>query len=303
MKIIITGATGLIGRSLCEKLTNRGEEVTVFTRNIEGAKKSLPPIKNFVEWNYRNPAKWQNEINETDAVIHLTGANLFGKRWDDSYKRKILESREISTRNLVSAIKKAEKKPSIFICSSAVGIYGNQGDQLLTEESATGNDFLARVCKTWEEEAAKVEDANVRRVSIRTGIVLSTKDGALKQMLLPFKLFVGGPLGNGKQWFPWIHIDDLIRAYIFSLDYPKINGAVNGVSPNPVRMNEFSKTLGEVLHRPSFFKVPASVLKIIVGEFADSITASLRAVPEKLVQNNYNFKFVKLEAALKDLLQ
>ena len=303
MKIIITGATGLIGRSLCERLINRGDEVTVFTRDVDKAKNLLPQIKKFVDWDYKNPDRWQSEINNVDAVIHLAGANLFGKRWNENYKRKILESRQISTQNLVNAIASVNNKPSTFICSSAVGIYGNRRDQLLAEESAPGNDFLAQVCKTWEEEAAKVETSAVRRVSIRTGIVLSTKEGALKQMLLPFKLFVGGPLGNGKQWFPWIHIDDLVNTFLFCLDNTNVKGAANGVSPNPVRMNEFAKTLGNVLHRPSFFKVPAFALKIIAGEFADSITASLRVVPEKLAQNNYNFKFEKLEEALEDLLK
>ncbi len=303
MKIVITGATGLIGRSLCERLTNRGDEVTGFTRDVDKAKNLLPQVKNLVEWDYKNPDKWQNEINNVDAVIHLAGANLFGKRWNENYKRRILESRQISTRNLVNAIANVRNKPSTFICSSAVGIYGNRGDQTLTEKSAPGNDFLGQVCKTWEEEAAKVESCGMRRVSIRTGIVLSTKEGALKQMLLPFKLFVGGPLGNGRQWFPWIHIDDLINTFLFSLDNPNINGAVNGVSPNPVSMNEFAKTLGKVLHRPSFFKVPVFALKIVLGEFANSINTSIKAIPEKLNQNNFNFKNGKLESALNNLLK
>jgi len=263
----------------------------------------LPQVNNFVEWDYKNPDKWNNEIKGKDAVIHLAGANLFGKRWNDDYKSKILESRQISTRNIVNAIINAKTKPSTLICSSAVGIYGERGDELLTEDSSTGNDFLAQVCKTWEDEAAKVESAGVRRVSIRTGIVLSKNDGALKQMLLPFKFFVGGPLGNGKQWFPWIHIDDLIDSCIFSLDNPNVNGAVNGVSPNPVTMNEFAKVLGKALHRPSFFKVPVFALKIAVGEFAESILASIRAVPEKLIRNNFKFKFEGLNVALKDLLK
>jgi hypothetical protein len=303
MKIIITGATGLIGRTLCEKLISRGDGITVFSRNVEKAKKNLPQVNNFVEWDYKNPDKWDNEIKGKDAVIHLAGANLFGKRWNDDYKSKILESRQISTRNIVNAIINAKTKPSTLICSSAVGIYGERGDELLTEDSSTGNDFLAQVCKTWEDEAAKVESAGVRRVSIRTGIVLSKNDGALKQMLLPFKFFVGGPLGNGKQWFPWIHIDDLIDSCIFSLDNPNVNGAVNGVSPNPVTMNEFAKVLGKALHRPSFFKVPVFALKIAVGEFAESILASIRAVPEKLIRNNFKFKFEGLNVALKDLLK
>lgn len=301
-KIIITGATGLIGEKLCRELSARGDELTIFTRNVENAKKSLPFINNFIEWDYKNPAHWQSYIEDSDAIIHLAGANLFGKRWDDNYKKKIIESREISTRNLVEAIKKTDKKPQAFICASAVGIYGNCGDEILTENSLPGNDFLSQVCKTWEDEAKNVEKYSVRRVSVRTGIVLSPDDGALKQMLLPFRLFVGGPLGTGKQWFPWIHIDDLVNIFIKVLDDNSFNGPVNAVAPNPVTMNEFSKTLGNVLHRPSFFKVPEFALKFVVGEGAESILASLRVIPEKLMQSKFNFKFEKLKPALENVL-
>ena len=303
MKIIITGATGLIGRSLCEKLANRGDGITVFTRNVEEAKKTLPQIKNFVEWDYRNLDNWQSEINNCDAIIHLAGANLFGKRWSESYKREILESRQISTLSLVDAIANVNNKPSTFICSSAVGIYGNRKDQLLSEENEPGNDFLAQVCKVWEGEAAKVESFSVRQVSIRTGIVLSTKEGALRKMLLQFKLFVGGPLGNGKQWFPWIHIKDLVDVYIFALDNTEMNGPINAVSPDLVTMNEFTKTLGRVLHKPSFFKVPYFALRILIGEFAESITNSVRVISKKLAGSNYKFEFGELNSALKDLLK
>lgn len=301
-KIIITGATGSIGKKLCKQLSTRGDELTIFTRNVEKAKMSLPFINNFIDWNYRNPGEWQNNIDENDAVVHLAGANLFGKRWDDNYKKKIIESREISTRNLVKAINNANKKPQTFICASAVGIYGNCGNKILTENSLAGNDFLAQVCKTWEDEAKNVEVAGVRRVSVRTGIVLSTDDGALQQMLLPFKLFIGGPLGNGKQWFPWIHIDDLVNIFIKVLDDNSFNGPVNAVAPNPVTMNEFAETLGKVLHRPSFFRVPGFALKIVVGEGAESILASLRVIPEKLMQNKFNFEFENLKPALENVL-
>jgi uncharacterized protein (TIGR01777 family) len=301
-KIIITGATGFIGARLTKSLIERGDEVTVFTRSMEKIN-SIPGVKEYVKWDYRNPAEWERYIERKGAVIHLAGANLFGRRWNDNYKKLIVDSREVSTLNLAKAIKKIEKKPEVFICASAVGYYGNSENNLLTENSPAGNDFLATVCKRWEAAAAEVEKAGVRRISIRTGLVLSTEEGTLKKMLLPFKLFIGGSLGNGKQWFPWIHIDDLINIFLFTLDNNNVNGTLNASSPNPVRMKEFTKTLGKVLRRPSFFTVPEFVLKIVLGEFADAVVASFRVVPEKLIDNNFQFEFVELESALRDLLK
>jgi uncharacterized protein (TIGR01777 family) len=303
MKIIITGATGLIGKSLCENLVNRGDEITVFTRNIINAKQSLTGIKNFVEWDYMKPAEWKNEICGKNAVIHLAGTNLFARRWNKNFKDEILKSREISTKNLVSAICQCENKPASLIVASGINYYGDCGENTINESNESGNDFLSRVCKVWEDEAAKVESCGVRQVSIRTGIVLSSEEGALKQMLLPFKLFVGGPIGNGKQWFPWIHIEDLVNSYIYSLGNQKIKGPVNGVSPDLVRMSDFTNTFGKILRRPSFLKVPLFVLKMAVGEFAEPITMSIKAIPEKLEQNNFTFKYSKLHSALKDLLK
>jgi uncharacterized protein (TIGR01777 family) len=303
MKIIITGATGLIGKSLCENLVNRGEEITVFTRNIIKAKQSLNGIKNFVEWDYMNPNKWKDEICGKNAVVHLAGTNLFVRRWDKNFKNDILKSREISTKNLAEAICQCENKPASFIVASGINYYGECGENTINESNKSGNDFLSRVCKAWEDQAEKVKSCGIRQVSVRTGIVLSTEEGALKQMLLPFKLFVGGPIGNGKQWFPWIHIDDLVNIYIYSLDNQKINGAVNGVSPDLVRMSDFANTFGKILRRPSLLKVPSFVLKIAIGEFAEPITMSIKAIPEKLEQNNFTFKYPKLNSALKDLLK
>jgi len=303
MKIIITGATGLIGKSLCKILTDRNDDVIVFTRNTDNAKKVLPFIKKFVEWDYAAPGGWEKKINGADCVIHLAGANLFKKRWNKSYKKTILESRKLSTKCLVNAIMNAEKKPSTFICASAAGYYGDRANEILVEEKNAGNDFLAKVCKAWEDEARQIEEIGIRRVSIRTGIVLSKEEGALKEMLPPFEKYVGGSLGSGKQWFPWIHIEDLVNIFIYAIDNNYIFGAVNACSPNPVRMEEFAKTLGKVLHKPSLSKVPEFVLKLVVGEGAKSILASLRVIPEKLIQNKFNFKYTNLKPALEDLLQ
>lgn len=302
MKILITGAAGLIGSKICKELLRRNYEITAFTRNVESAKRKLPEVKNFVLWNYKNPDEWESEISGKDVVIHLAGANISGKRWNENYKKIILQSRGISTRNLVNAIKRVSVKPSVFISSSAVGYYGNCGDEILTEENKAGNDFLANVCKAWEDEAEKVEAAGVRRVSIRTGIVLSAEDGALKKMLLPFKLFAGGPLGNGKQWFPWIHIEDLVGIYLNAIDNGNLKGSINAASPGIVTMKEFARTLGKVLRRPSIFPIPKLIMKITAGEVAEYAIMSQRVSVNKILDSGYRFKFEKLEGALRDLL-
>jgi uncharacterized protein (TIGR01777 family) len=301
-KIIITGATGFIGKKLSKALIERGEQLTIFTQSLEKGKTEIPNAYDYVRWDYNNPGEWEKHLNGKDAVIHLAGANLFGRRWNKEYKKTIMESREIGTRNIVEAISKAEKKPPVFICSSAVGYYGDSGNSTLTEDSPNGNDFLASVCMRWESSAAEVEKLGVRRVSIRTGLILSIEEGALKKMLLPFKLFIGGSLGDGKQWFPWIHVDDIIGIYLYALDNVNLKGSVNAAAPNPVRMKEFARTLGKTLHKPSFFSVPEFVLRVVLGEFAYAVTASLKVTPQKLKDMNYKFKFERLEDALKDLL-
>jgi uncharacterized protein (TIGR01777 family) len=301
-QIIINGATGLIGQKLCAALSIAGHDITVFTRDIDNGKKILPFIKNFVEWDYRKPHLRKNELDGKDAIIHLAGANVFGKRWSEKYKSIIMESRETATRNLVSTVLELKNKPEAFISSSAVGFYGDQGDQIITEDSPAGNDFLADVCKAWEKEASLVEKSGVRRVSIRTGIVLSIHDGALKKMLIPFRLFLGGQLGNGHQWFPWIHIEDIVRIYLFALDNKNISGAVNGTSPNPVTMNLFAKSLGKTLHRPSVFTVPGFALKLAVGKGAEPILCSQKVIPKKLTNHSFQFRYNHLEPALASLL-
>ncbi len=302
-KILITGATGFIGLNICKELSNRGDLLTVLSRNPEKAQKELPFANEFVKWDYKRPDKWKHHLNSKDGVLHLAGANLFGKRWTKEYKKEIMESRETSTLNLVNAIGEAENKPKVFVCSSAVGFYGDSGDKILTENSPAGNDFTSNVCKRWENAASLVEKYSVRRVSIRTGIVLSRNEGTLQKMIPQFKFFIGGSLGTGHQWFPWIHIKDLVKIFIFALDNDKIFGALNAVSPNPVRMNEFTKELGRILNRPSFFKVPSIILKIALGEFAETILASLKVIPQQLNQNNFNFEFENLRNALEDLLK
>jgi len=246
---------------------------------------------------------WMHELNDVDVVVHLASANLSAKRWNEKFKKEAYDSRIISTRNLVEAIKQVEHKPKSFICSSAVGYYGERFDEILDEESSPGNDFLADLCKDWENEASKVEQYGVRRVSLRTSPALSKDEGALKKLLWPYKLFIGGPLGTGKQWFPWIHIDDIVGIYLHTINTEMMSGAINGASPGIVTMKEFAKTLGNVLNRPSAFPVPKSIMKIVAGEVAEYVVMSQRTTVEKILNSGYKFKFENLEAALRDLLK
>ena len=193
-------------------------------------------------------------------------------------------------------------KPKVFISASAIGYYGNS-EKLVNEDSAPGKDFLAEVVNAWESEANKVESCGVRRVSIRTGIVLDTNEGALVPMISQFKFFAGGPIGSGEQWFPWIHIDDVVKIFLFAIDNQNVSGALNASSPNPLRMKEFCKTLGKVMHRPSLFKVPAFIIKIFFGEAADVLLNGVQVIPEKTIKAGYNFRFETAEEALKNLLK
>ena len=301
-KIIITGATGLVGKNISSELIKKREEVIVFTRNVEAGKNKVPNASMYLKWNYDKPEEWKEHINNSKAIIHLAGANLASKRWSKKYKKIITESRIKSTQNLIKAVSEAKNKPEVFICSSAVGYYGNSGDTLLTEDSAPGNDFLANLCIQWEKAAEEIETFGIRRVSIRSGLVLSKEEGILKKFLLPYNLYVGGKLGNGNQWFPWIHINDLVNIYLFSL-YNKIDGAINAVSTNPLRMKEFAFELGKTLNKPSFFKVPEFLLKVVLGEQAKAALSSLRVIPQKLNNQDFKFQFENISLCLKNLLK
>lgn len=301
-KIIVTGAAGLIGRNLCRILAERGDEITVFTRNPDGAKKKLPFVKEFVKWDTYSSADYSEYIDGKDAVIHLAGASVAGSKWTESYKKEILSSRIVSTKTIVDSIANCKNKPDVLVCSSAIGFYGSTNDDIITEASPAGDDFLAGVCKEWERTACKVESFGVRRVSIRTGIVLDKNGGALSKMLTPFRLFAGGPLGSGHQWFSWIHWRDLCRIYIYALDDKYLNGEVNAVSPNPITMYEFAECLGRVMNRPSVVNIPEFVLRILLGEGADAVLASQRVIPQKLQNAGFKFEFTQPEEALKDIL-
>ena len=275
MRVVLAGAGGLIGTQLASALQARGDEPV-----------KLPRF---------GTASWS--VDGADAVVNLAGASVAGRRWTPEYKKVILDSRVLSTRALVEAIAKAQRKPRVLVNASAVGYYGGRGDELLDERAAPGADFLANVVRQWEAEAQR---AAIRSVQVRTGIVLSAKGGALEKMLPPFKAFVGGPIGSGKQWFPWIHLVDEVAAILWCIDRD-LTGAVNLAAPGIVTMKEFAKALGRALHRPSWAPVPAAPLRILLGEFASALLEGQRAVPRKLLDSGFGFRFPDVDPALRDL--
>ena len=302
-KILITGASGLIGKRLVNDFVLSGFEVTVLTRKAKKQVQTFDDSPKFVQWNCENNKEWKDVLEGQDIVINLAGANLVSKRWDHRFKKLIYSSRINCTKQLVDAISQCTNKPETLITASAVGIYGDRGEEILTESSDAGEDFLARVCYDWEFEAKKVRAYNVRFVALRIGLVLSADGGVLKNSLLPFQFFVGGKLGNGKQFFPWIHIDDLVSIVGHTIDNPLLDGPVNCASPGIVREQEFAKTLGQVLKRPAIFPVPRFMLRIVLGEISESILSSQNISVEKLIKAGFEFKYPELSSALNQILE
>ncbi|ACF13198.1 domain of unknown function DUF1731 [Chloroherpeton thalassium ATCC 35110] len=305
-KIVITGATGLLGPAIFEQLKKEGHELVLFSRNPKSAQSKLLGAKQYVAWDAasRN-GEWKNALEGTDVVIHLAGVPV-AERWSEEYKKAIYDSRVEGTRNLVAAMAELKKKPEVLISSSAIGYYGTQPQSMdvpaLTESSPAGSDFLAKVCVDWEAEALKAESFGVRTALIRTGIVLSTKGGALGKMLMPFRFFVGGPLGTGKQWVSWIHIDDETEVFLYPMKNPRIRGAMNAVAPTPITMQAFAEAVGHALSRPSLFPVPKFVLQAMLGEAADAVGEGQKVIPQALLENGFSFRFPEIEAAVRDLL-
>jgi hypothetical protein len=299
MKIVITGATGFIGAILADRLWQQFHSLALFSRR--------PPHEVGVtkrEWFFWDPpagGPWQEAVDGADGIIHLAGEPIAGKRWSARQKEVLRASRIDSTRSLVNAVAGAKTKPKFFLSASAVGYYGSRGDEIVTEASPPGSDFLSALCAEWEEEAVKAEAHGVRVVRIRTGIVLGKGQGALKKMVPPFKMFMGGPLGSGKQWMPWIHIEDEIGLLLFLMENEHARGAFNATAPNPVTMEEFARALGDVLKRPSWVSVPPSALALIAGEMADMLLTGQRAVPEAATKLGYRFKYPMIDEALKSL--
>lgn len=306
MRVIVTGGTGLLGRQLVKSLARDGHEVIVLSRSPKQTE-PMPETVSLVQWDAKTAAGWGHWMDGADAVVNLAGASIAGdgflpSRWTDERKKRILNSRVDAGKAVVEAILNAAQKPKVVFQSSAVGYYGTHPfTKEITEDHPAGDDFLADVCKQWEASTKPVEAAGVRQVITRTGVVLSTKGGALTRLALPYKLFVGGPIGSGKQPVPWIHEDDEIGAIRFLLEHPQASGAYNLCAPNPVTNSEFGRTLGDVLKRPSLIPVPGFAFHLAFGEVATIITEGQRAVPNRLLEAGYDFKFTDLKAALTDL--
>jgi hypothetical protein len=298
--IIIAGATGLIGREIACLLINRGDKVTIFSRSVQKAKDVIPNAEDYIEWN-PGLTEWYKHLEGKDAVINLSGENLMAKRWDEKHKKNILSSRINTTAAFVNAFETVVNKPKVYLSASAIGYYGYTKNTV-TENSPSGKDFLAGVVQAWEKESEKIEKLNVRRVNIRIGIVLDKNEGALSKMILPFKLFIGGPLGSGNQWFPWIHISDVAGIFLFAMDNENVKGAINCCAPDLVTMKQFCKSLGMILNRPSIFRIPEFVLRIALGESSDVIVNTSGALSLKITEAGYKFKFEKAEDALRSIL-
>jgi uncharacterized protein (TIGR01777 family) len=294
-RILVSGASGPIGAALLPSLTARGHEVTRLVRDVASGERQIP-------WDPAKPLAAES-VSGFDAVIHLAGETIVG-RWTETKKRKILESRVQGTQGLARALAQARERPAVLVTASAIGYYGNRGDEVLREESEPGKDFLSEVCRQWEAASEPAVKAGIRAVQMRTGLVLSSHGGALQKMLLPFRLGLGGNIGNGRQWWSWIHVQDWVGALQHVLKTDLLHGAVNVVAPKPVTNAEFTKTLAAVLSRPAIFPVPVFAAHLLFGQMADELLlASQRVEPTKLISSGYPFQYSDLIRALGAILK
>lgn len=306
MKIAVTGATGFVGTRLVERLVAEGHDVKVFTRNEAKARKAFADEKfkpvEYVSYTPTQSGDWQTAISGCDGVINLAGEPI-SERWSAERKKRIMDSRKVGTQKLVEAISKAEQKPSVLVSSSAIGYYGTSESAEFFETSEPAeNDFLSQVCQEWESEARKAKDAGVRVAIIRTGIVLGD-GGAIAKMITPFKLYAGGPIGSGQQWFSWIHINDLVSLYMKALLDPSMNGVYNGTAPEPVRMKDLAQKLGEVMDRPSWLPVPDFAIEALLGDGAVVVLKGQKVLPERTQAAGFSFDYAEPKTALADVVK
>ena len=295
MNILITGGTGFIGSALSRELSNSGHKVIITSR-----RKTPPKLENIeiVRWDIQTPLS-SEIMSGIDAVINLAGESLISGRWTKKRKERIMSSRVNTTRLLVESMKNANPKPKVLISVSAVGYYGPHGDEYVTEDFPPASDFLAEVCKAWEKEALRAQELGIRVVITRFGVVLESDGGALPKMAIPFKFFLGGHLGSGQQWFSWVHREDIIGFMKYALENEAISGPVNLTSPQPVTNKEFCFALGKALNRPSWFHVPAFMIKLTLGEVGRVLLTGQRVLPEKALKAGYQFKYPEINEALR----
>ena len=299
--VLVSGGTGFIGSRVCTALHEQGDTVHVLSRNPAHAETQLQSVSAVHGWNPESEPLPPAATSDVDAVIHLAGETIAG-RWNAEKKRRIRESRILSTQNLVASFAEVPTKPEVLVCASAIGYYGDTGDDAFTEASPAGTDFLAEVCQEWETAALKAETFGIRVVLIRIGLVLGLGGGLLTQVLRPFKMGAGGRLGSGQQWMSWIHVADVVGIVLHALANADIQGPLNATAPVPVRNTEFTQTLGRILRRPTLFPVPTFGLRLMMGEFANFVVLSQNVLPEKTETSGYEFRHRTLEPALRDLL-
>ena len=300
--VIVGGGTGALGRLLCQQLALRGDRVVILSRDAAKARRAVPEAAECISWT-NSPGSYHPIFEQADAIINLAGASIAAQRWTDSYKRELLSSRINATRSLVEAAGRAQKQDCVFLSASGVDYYGDKGQALVDEQSAAGENFLARLCVAWEQEARQAETHGMRTVMLRTGIVLDPHEGALAKLLPPFKLGLGGPILPGTQWWSWIHVDDIIGLYLFTLDTDHIHGPLNATAPNPEQNRDFSTILGHVLGRPALIPIPPFALQLMLGELSTSLLLEKhRSLPRKALYQVYQCRYDTLEPALADLL-
>ncbi len=302
MHIVMTGGTGFIGRALCASLLREGHWVTILTRNAREASKLLGAIVTAVEWNGREAGGWEDCLEGADGVINLAGAPIAEARWTYARKRLLTDSRVLTTRLLVEAMSRRSSKPRTLVSASGIGYYGASDDRVLDESAVPGRGFLADLCLAWETEAMRAAQFGSRVVLLRTGMVLEQDGGALPKMLLPFRLFAGGPVMPGTQWVSWIHRRDHIGLIKWALSTPNVSGPLNAVAPEPVRMKTFCEVLGRVLHRPSWLPVPRFALQVLLGELSTLMTTGQRVSPSKADSGGYRFQYPTSESAMQAIL-
>lgn len=306
MKVAIAGATGFVGSCLVQRLQAEGHQVLVLTRNPERARKVFPssnfPNVEIVAYTPTESGDWQASISGCDGVVNLAGESIAEGRWTPERKQSILDSRQLGTAKIVEAIAQANSKPLVMVNASGIGYYGTSETATFDETSPSGEDFLAQVCQAWEAEARKVKDVGVRLVILRFGIVLGM-GGAIAKMLTPFKLFAGGPIGSGRQWFSWIHRDDLVNLILYSLTNPQMEGVFNATAPHPVKMTEFSQTFGQVLHRPSWLPVPSFALEVLLGDGAKVVLEGQQVLPKRTLESGFQYEYSTLKPAIEEVIK
>jgi uncharacterized protein (TIGR01777 family) len=303
-RIIITGATGFIGRALCKHLVEKGYEVVALSRNPEKGGESLTDQVRLAKWDGKTAEGWAGFADGAYAIINLAGESIASGRWTQEKKSRILQSRLNAGEAILQAVERAENKPKVVIQASGIGIYGDRNDEILDESSRPGSGFLVEVAKPWEDSTKRVESVGVRHVIIRTGVVLGVDGGFLSRVLLPFRLFVGGRLGSGHQWIPWIHIEDEVAAIVFLMEEKKLQGVFNLTAPNPLTSKEFFNLLGKAMRRPSWLPIPGFALRLFLGEMAkELILSGQRAMPKRLLESGYEFAYPEAELALRGILQ